>query len=290
MKKRAFKIGLSVSLCVLATKFKITDSSFYSSLAVVITFQNSIYASLKAGENRIKGTLLGGIIGVICALVNTGNFLLTGLGVALIILICNRLKWTKSINIACIVFIAIMVNISKLGIGPIGYSLQRVQETLLGIVLAVVVNYFVLPEKYEQKIYEHIRSTFREIKILCLEKYHQKKVVPLQNLKRYTVELENLIEEYKKEKKVKKYAFDIEKLDYILLLIRRVSFHLEILNSMSEENKLLNKENNEKLKYLFRVDSEKGFMETEESIAYNYHTKIIVDDFMTLQEFRYDLR
>ncbi len=290
MNKKALKIGISIFFCVLLYRIGLTESAFYSSLAVVMTFQNSVYASFKAGENRMKGTFLGAVIGVLFAVIGQSSAVLSGVGVSLIIILCNSLNWKKSINIACIVFIAIMVNIEKLGISPIEYSLQRVFETLLGIIIALTVNYLIFPEKYEWQIYTHVRSTFRKIKNLFIEKYYEKSFIKLFEIKKDIDILENLLKEYKREKRLKKSVLDIEKVNYILTVLKRICFHLDIINGMNSVDNSLNKENIKRFKYLFGIDLDGIFVEKEEAVAYNYHTKLIIDDIVSLEDLRFNLK
>ncbi len=290
MNKKALKIGIAIFICVFLDKIGLTESAFYSSLAVVMTFQNSVYASFKAGENRMKGTILGAAVGLIFSLIGQSSAILTGIGVSIVIILCNHLNWRKSINIACIVFLAIMVNIEKIGITPLRYSLQRVEETFLGIILALAVNYLIFPERYEWGIYTHVRSTFRKMRDLAIDKYQGKSLVKLSEVKSDIDSLEDLLKEYQREKRVKKAILNTEKVNYILKVLKRIYFHLDIVNGMCPVNNNLNSENAKRFRYLFGIDLKENFVETDESVAFNYHTKHIIDDLVSLEELRFNLK
>jgi uncharacterized membrane protein YgaE (UPF0421/DUF939 family) len=62
----------------------------------------------------------------------------TGLGIVAVIYACNRLGKPASVSIACIVLIAIMTNLKE--VTPVAYAANRVLDTLIGIVIAIIVN------------------------------------------------------------------------------------------------------------------------------------------------------
>lgn len=77
-----------------------------------------------------------------------------GVGLIVVIYLGNLLKWHKPIPIAGIVFIAIMVSLN--GKNPVQYSINRIIDTFIGIMVAVAVNYFVWPPDYLAKLRKKI--------------------------------------------------------------------------------------------------------------------------------------
>lgn len=140
---RAFKTAFAVFICIFLASWAPPLSPFFMSLAAIITMQVSTSDSIKMGGSRIIGTAAGTIIGLIFALIQPENPFLSALGVWILILMMNRLHWNKATQISAFVFLAIMVNMN--GQDPFVYSISRFIDTLIGVVIGIVVNYFVFP-------------------------------------------------------------------------------------------------------------------------------------------------
>ena len=121
------------------------EYSFYAAIAAIISMENTITNSFKTGKNRMLGTLIVAGIGFLCTSILPGNAIVCGIGIV-VIYICNSLKWSKSVSIACIVFMAIMVNLN--GKNPFSYSINRITDTFIGIIVSVLVNYFICPPNH----------------------------------------------------------------------------------------------------------------------------------------------
>lgn len=103
---------------------------------------------LYAGIIRMLGSLVGASVGILFVSVQPGNVFLCGLGMLLIIWICNIFKWDKAIPIAGVIFVAIMLgtNISN----PLKYSIGRILNTFIGIVIAVIMDYLIPMNKKQE--------------------------------------------------------------------------------------------------------------------------------------------
>jgi uncharacterized membrane protein YgaE (UPF0421/DUF939 family) len=140
---RNIKTAIAVFLCIICLRIFIHTSPFYACIASVITMQNTVESSWKAGINRMIGTLIGASYGVILSSILPGNALITALGIIATIYTTGLLKRNNSASIACVVYIAIMVNMKDTT--PLNYSLMRTFETLFGIIIAMLVNSFIYP-------------------------------------------------------------------------------------------------------------------------------------------------
>ncbi|MEG2097350.1 MAG: FUSC family protein [Pseudoflavonifractor sp.] len=122
---------------------------FYACIAAVICMQSSVEQSVRQGVSRVIGTILGGGVGI-CILaiddlvhhpVITG--LLMGAGIILTLWLCNLIKRPAACSIGCVVLCVVMLNHG--GKDRYLYTLFRVLETIIGIVVAVLVNHL-LPD------------------------------------------------------------------------------------------------------------------------------------------------
>lgn len=153
---RLFKTGLAVTVTLALAKPLGMAYPFFAAIATIISMENTIANSFKAGKNRLKGTLLGASTGLLFAIVAQGNPVLAGVGIMAVIWICHRMDWKNAIAISCIVFLAVMVNLD--GENPLMYSLYRLEDTFVGVGVAIMVNYFVFPFNNESVI----RRTYKE--------------------------------------------------------------------------------------------------------------------------------
>ncbi|WP_113671589.1 FUSC family protein [Vallitalea guaymasensis] len=137
---RNIKTAISVFICISIFQLLNRPYPFYACIAAVICMKNSIQNSFVVGKNRMIGTTIGGVIGLILSLVFGNYSIVVGLGIVLVIYLCNLCKQSDSIVIACIVFIAIMTNLK--GTPSHIYAVNRVIDTFIGIIVSIIVNVF----------------------------------------------------------------------------------------------------------------------------------------------------
>ncbi len=151
---RNLKTALAVVVCMGISKLLKLEYPFFVAIAAIISMENSLANSFKAGRNRMAGTIIGAGFGLICALIEPGNTILCGIGIIGVIYCCNLLKWRKPVAFAGVVFMAVMLTVK--GKNPFFYSMNRIIDTFIGIVVAVIINYLVFPPNYVPKIYHAI--------------------------------------------------------------------------------------------------------------------------------------
>jgi uncharacterized membrane protein YgaE (UPF0421/DUF939 family) len=146
---RNIKTAIAVVISILISRGLNMEYPFYAAIASIISMQSSVENSFKAGRNRMLGTIVGAFVGYLCALISPGNPFLTGIGIVCVIYFCNLFNWKESSSIAGVVFCVIMLNLK--GNSPILYSINRIIDTFVGIIVAIMVNYFIMPPKEKEK-------------------------------------------------------------------------------------------------------------------------------------------
>lgn len=141
---RNLKTALSVFLSILISNFVGLDYPFYAAIAALVCMQTTLEKTFITGKNRLLGTAVGALLGFIFASVFPTNAIFSAIGIIVLIYICNKLEWNDAISMAGIVFLAIMLNI-KDNKHALIYSYKRLLETLIGIVVAFLVNSFIFP-------------------------------------------------------------------------------------------------------------------------------------------------
>ncbi len=153
--KRAIKTALAVSVCIFISFVFKRDDSLFSAIAAMICMQQTYDETFKSGLNRTIGTVLGGVLGyvvleIICLIPNYNNFfdiIIAPVCILIVIYICNMTDRKESIIIGCIVLISIVVQPEKNLGDAFFYVVNRVIDTTIGIVIAMVINAFIFPNK-----------------------------------------------------------------------------------------------------------------------------------------------
>ncbi|MGG7144052.1 FUSC family protein [Clostridium nigeriense] len=151
MGSRNIKTALSVLVCLV-----FWPNSLFAAIAAVICVQGTVENSLVIGINRLIGTLLGGILGIVFLYISKGlnlqNFLplIVSIGVLLIIYICNIIKKPSACSISSITLISILVSQSYNN--PLMYSIRRIIETAFGVIVAILINKYIHPPKEKNTI------------------------------------------------------------------------------------------------------------------------------------------
>jgi uncharacterized membrane protein YgaE (UPF0421/DUF939 family) len=138
---RNLKTAISVFICIIVFQLLKRPYPFYACIAAVICMQNSVHNSFVAGKNRMIGTIIGAVIGIMFSIFIGQNAIVTGLGIVLVIYLCNFFNYDGSVSIACVVFLAIMTNLKE-GTSYM-YAINRVFDTFVGIIVAILVNKYI---------------------------------------------------------------------------------------------------------------------------------------------------
>lgn len=144
---RIVKTVIAVFVCGVLASVR-HESGFYSMIAAVVCVQNSAGKTIESSINRMIGTLIGGVAGVLVVYamdtlgilyIELARYAVSALLLIPIIELCLVIKKPGSAAMACIVFLCVTVNHS-VGDTPAVYSIQRLFETLVGVVLACGVD------------------------------------------------------------------------------------------------------------------------------------------------------
>ena len=158
---RIVKTFIAVSLAMLISSSRPGEGlPFYSAIAAIICLKSDVEGSREIGINRVIGTILGGLCGLIYLLVVPANYLPKAIELILISLIASIIIWVmamagkpKAISIMAIVFLSITINHGNEGNLPFLFAFNRTFDTMVGVISAIVVNWtdFEIRENYNNK-------------------------------------------------------------------------------------------------------------------------------------------
>jgi len=283
---RTIKTSIAVTISIsLGYLFKL-NSPFFAGIASIIAMQGNLVDSYIAGKDRILGTILGAAVGLLCSFISIGNPIIIGLGTIVVIYLCNRLGWSKSITIATVVFISIIMNVEK---GKeLYYSLNRVLDTTVGIIVAVVVNYAISPPLTKDKIYAEslklINKFSQTLKAIITKEETIK-------INQYCTDIEKMLEKINKEYpiflkemniKLYKNNFNDIDLEKSRILLKRLYTNLNLLCNLESDFRI-NIENSNIINNKYNINIAGTDELRDLDIVYNYHLKNSLE---TLQELR----
>lgn len=158
---RNIKTSLSVFLCLILYEIINRDNAVLACIAAVICVQNTFVDSMNIGRARVVGTMIGGFTGALMLFIVNTFFndiiliFIIPLGIMLLIQISVKINMKQGVVISCVVYLIVMISMNH-DEGYILYTINRVLDTSVGIVIALLVNKYV-------KVPDIIKEKFKEI-------------------------------------------------------------------------------------------------------------------------------
>ena len=280
---RTIKTGIGVMLCVLLgyLNFNLVDKTFYAAIACVVCMQTTVKGSFTVGLNRLKGTFVGGLIGFLFALIGPGNPILSCLGIITTIYICNLIKINKSITIACVVYCAIHLGIGKAD--PVYYSVHRIIDTSIGVLIGIGVNYLIYRPDYLGRIHNEIK-VIEDTSIKLLKKEIEMGVdIDISSLQNEITKLEGLYKNFLDELEYRNDEVDDKEINRIIRTCKQIYMHLQVLGHMKDKC-YLNQENYIKSKDLYYELASDVEVKEDISPVYNYHISMIIENINEIRD------
>ena len=149
--QRAIKTAISVGLALALAMVLGSSLPIFAAIGAISVMSRTWVDSLKESLNQIAGTFLGYLIACVFVTVlpNPTFFVWMALGVLCVISLCIGLKLNFAIPLASIVFADVCL---YTGGDSIVYGFHRFTDTLVGLVVALLVNVVIRPYNNRQKI------------------------------------------------------------------------------------------------------------------------------------------
>lgn len=278
---RSVKTALAVILSIVISKALHSEYPFFAAIAAVISMESTVTSSFNTGRNRIMGTLVGAGTGLLFALIRPDDALLCGLGVIVIIFVSNMMQWKHSIAIATIVFLSVMLNLG--GDSPWIYGVNRIEDTLLGISVALAVNYLVFPYNIAKQLIAGERALNDRVHHVVRQQFCLEETVSLEALLQEIVRLEEQYALYASEFRIgKKEDPRILEIREKLVVYRDLYAHLKMLMRL-DGRPCLDPLNTGRINGLGYEQIPEGcVVEDDLNTVYNYHVGKILDDLQSV--------
>src|SRR5690606_7677143 len=126
---RTIKTALAVSLAIFISQLLNLKSPLFVGIAAIISMKSSVSESLTAGKSRMLGTIFGAMVAIVFSYITPTNVLSIGIGIIIIIYVCNLLGWTNAIQLSSMVFLVIVLNYDESS--RFNYAFHRTVDTLI---------------------------------------------------------------------------------------------------------------------------------------------------------------
>lgn len=167
---RVVKTAVSVTLSAALVRQFATDSLsvFYAAFGALIAMDTTFSKSLMQGLTQLVGVLAGTVFGYVSVLLFPGATpaWIAGLGVLLLIVLCNTMKLPFTASLSCIIFLSACLTPTD---NILRDSLFRLRDTSVGVGIALLVNAAVRPYNNKKRIF-HLLARLRVFLPQALEK------------------------------------------------------------------------------------------------------------------------
>ena len=148
---RSFKTGLAVALSILIAQLISPDAVVIAGISAVSSTQPSVAKSYTFLKNRLTANAVGGTLAAIVASTIGTNVIYIGLASVLLIAILNYLNLGDVISLSVVTLVVIMM--STRGGSLYMVAAIRVGETFIGVIVAFLINTFIYPPQYGERLF-----------------------------------------------------------------------------------------------------------------------------------------
>lgn len=160
---RSFKTGLAVALSIILAQLISPDIGVIAGISAVSSTQPSVAKSYTYLKNRLMANAIGGILAAVVASTIGTNVVFIGLASVLLIAILNYLHLEEVISLSVVTLVVIMMTTTSDSLYLT--AVLRVGETFIGVIVAFLVNTFVYPPQYGERLFLTIDYTTSELLI-----------------------------------------------------------------------------------------------------------------------------
>ncbi|WP_234123969.1 FUSC family protein [Clostridium hydrogenum] len=267
---KALRTGISACLCMIATKLLNLKYPFFVILPAVMPISSTLEDTIKASGNRLIGSSIGAIIGILLSLIEPTNPLLTGIGVMIIIYACKFINWENSAAIACLIFVSIMVGIKGETVWL--YSLNRLLDTFIGIAITATVNTLTLSLTIYSSFIKNTRILYDDFLKAISYKIFSNVEIKIEPLYKQINNIKDLVTIYKDQIHFKRaWKIKSQEMASIYENLKCAYDELNTINSIDSTGSP-NAENSEMINKIFSKEIHyKKYENSEVGIVYNYH-------------------
>ena len=157
---RVIKTCLAVTICLIIEHFRSPHMHYHSGIAAIVCMQPTLKSTYKTAIDRTFGTLIAGLYGYLFITLfhqqllldfdSLSYIFLIGIMTLPLMTVMIAVKKQGGIAISVVVFLIVVINAGTTN--PLGYTLDRVIGTLIGIGVALFINWLPILNKIGKRL------------------------------------------------------------------------------------------------------------------------------------------
>ena len=157
---RVIKTCLAITICLIIEFFRGTSMPYHSSIAAIVCMQPTLKSTFTTAVDRTIGTLIAGLYGYLfitffhqqlqLGFNSLNYFILIGLLTLPLMMLMIAIKKQGGLAITVVVFLVVVINAGETD--PLNYTIERVVGTLIGIGVALFINWLPILNKIGKRL------------------------------------------------------------------------------------------------------------------------------------------
>lgn len=153
---RTFKTSLAVFLSlIIPIALGFEEGASLAGISVVASMQPSVKKSFQTMGERLIANSIGGFVAVLMASAFGTSIIVISFATAILIAILHQMKLNNVIGLSTMTLIIIMLSTNG---DILSNAVIRVLATFIGVLMAFLINRFILPPNYEEKLFQLTNS------------------------------------------------------------------------------------------------------------------------------------
>lgn len=250
----------------------------FAMLGAMAAVQPTFRDSLDSCYAQIIGVLFGAAVSIVLAALPVPPLVATAIGMILVITLYNVLRIRYSPSLPC--FIVVMMCTTP-DIQPIGYALQRIWDTAIGLSVGMIINTLVFPYDNSRQIRATVESLDKELIAFLEDMFDGDDILPDADMMSQKVDaMYRQMRVFSNQKlllHLKRQQEKIETFHQCELKARVLLARMEVLSQMGSPG-CLSEENRQALEECgARVLDQRCLGEpTERDVVMNYHIRQVL--------------
>lgn len=269
---KSIKIALAVIISLLIGNLFKFDSPYLTAINALIAIQGTIYGSVSVAKNRIVGTVIGASIGIIIVTFLPNDFIITSIGIFIIIYACNLLNLKSTVVEATTVGLSIIIFPS-----PNYNAINVTISTTMGVLIAIIVNSLLSPFEFTNSLHKSYYDLRQNIFSLYSKIFTTNETIDLQDFNSKVMTFKSLVKSYNNEYfKIKDKKLKFQQIETLFKNVDGISFFIAEIIELRKNN--LNDSNVSRINKLLHLDIKAlDCKESQYDNLFNFHVDKLLD-------------
>lgn len=142
---RTVKTGMAVMLALLLDSLRPSSMPIFAAIGAIVVMSRTLSDAITAATTQLAGIACGAVAGCLFTLLFPNNhYIAIGLGLILLIPICQPLRIGFAVPLTCIVFVSVCLYDPASGT-PVSYGVNRFLDTSIGLATGFAINAVIKP-------------------------------------------------------------------------------------------------------------------------------------------------